>query len=128
MRVLVLLLIAGCSSGGGSSSPDLATSSSADLATASAGTWTSFAQQFFQTYCVSCHSPGQSAAQQDFNMYAAVKANMVNIRCGVAPAGMLPSGCSGTPPAGQFPIGSGPHPSDAERNAIIAWINAGAPM
>jgi len=127
-RLLLALVLAGCSSSG-SSSPDLA--SAADLATAAdlgQTTWTSFAQSFFSKYCVSCHTPGGQAAQQDFSMYSVVVANKTNIRCGVAPAGMLPSGCSGTPPAGQFPIGTGPKPTDAERNAIIAWIDAGAPM
>lgn len=67
-------------------------------------------------------------AQQDFSMYSVVVANEANSRCGTAPAGMLPSGCSGTPAAGQFPVGSGPKPSDAERSAIVAWIDAGAAM
>jgi hypothetical protein len=127
MRLLLLLALAGCSSSGNSSA-DLAAAPANDLSMAASTTWTNFAQSFFSKYCVSCHTPGGQASQQDFSMYSVVVANKTNIRCGVAPAGMLPSGCSGTPPAGQFPIGTGPRPTDAERNTIIAWIDAGAPM
>jgi hypothetical protein len=121
MRIVLLacLAVAGCSSSGAAS--DMAMPSGAV-------TWTSFGRQFFASYCVSCHTPGGAGAQQDFSIYSVVQANAANIRCGVAPAGMLPSGCSGSPPAGQFPIGSGPHPTDGERNKIVAWIDAGAPM
>jgi hypothetical protein len=111
-----------------SSPADLSSpSASADLATI---TWTNFAQAFFQHYCVSCHSPGVPiSGAQDFNQYSVVKSYAATIRCGVAPAGMLPSGCSGSnPSAGMFPIGMGPHPSDAERLAIVAWIDSGAPL
>jgi hypothetical protein len=121
MRLILLAcaLSVGCSSGGAASG-DMALPSGAT-------TWTNFGRQFFASYCVSCHTPGGAGAQQDFAQYSVVKANMTNIRCGTAPAGMLPSGCSGSPPAGQFPIGSGPHPTDGERNAIVAWIDNGAP-
>ena len=76
--------------------------------------------------CVSCHNPGGSASLQDFNQLSVVQANAAVIRCGVAPVGMLPAGCSGNPSAGQFPIGNGPKPTDAERAAIVAWIDSGA--
>jgi hypothetical protein len=124
MRFLFAALLVGCSSG----SPAADLSSPADLSSSSAVTWNNFAQPFFQHYCVSCHSPGGQASQQDFDQYAVVKANAANIRCGTAPAGMLPSGCSGTPSAAQFPIGTGPKPSDAERQMIVGWIDNGAPM
>jgi hypothetical protein len=91
-------------------------------------TWSTFPQPFFQHYCVSCHAPGGRATQQDFSQYSVVVANAAVIRCGVAPAGMLPSGCSGNPPAGQFPIGGGPRPSDGERLSLVGWIEAGAPQ
>jgi hypothetical protein len=124
MRLLaVCLALAGCSSSGSSIASDL--SSSTDLATV---TWTNYAQAFFQHYCVSCHNPTGTASVQDFNQYAVVKSNAALIRCGVAPMGMLPSGCSGNPAAGQFPIDPGPKPSDAERLAIVAWIDSGAPL
>ncbi|MEO6954390.1 MAG: hypothetical protein ABI321_21510 [Polyangia bacterium] len=131
MRIFVLLLaFAGCSSG----APPVDLGSSVDLASAgptpdlAAVTWTTFAQPFSQHYCVSCHSPGGQASQQDFNQYAVVKANAAHIRCGTAPVGMLPSGCSGNPSAGQFPIGTGPMPTDAERQTLVGWIDDGAPM
>jgi len=127
----LLLIVGGCSSGSPAPEPDLG--APADLATGGAAdlagpTWTNFGQAFFQSYCVSCHMPGGAASQQDFDLYAVVQANSAHIRCGTAPAGMLPSGCSGNPAAGQFPIGNGPKPTDTERSAIVAWIDAGAPM
>jgi hypothetical protein len=132
MRILLLafVVLGGCSPSAQPPTVDMAAtvdmaSSPADLA---AVTWTSFAQPFFQSYCVSCHRPGGQASLQDFNQYSVVKANAATIRCGVAPAGMLPSGCSGNPSAGQFPIGNGPKPSDAERLTLLAWIDQGAPM
>lgn len=123
MRVALFAcaLALGCSSGAASSTGDMA------LPTGNL-TWTSFGKRFFATYCNSCHTPGGQGAQQDFSMYSVVQTNAATIRCGVAPAGHLPSGCSGSPPAGQFPIGNGPHPTDGERNSIVAWIDAGAPI
>ena len=70
---------------------------------------------------------------QDFNVYSDVKGLVLEIRCGVSPAGQLQAGCpaSGFPPPGQFPAkdskGTNPMPTDAERLRIIASINAGAP-
>jgi hypothetical protein len=93
-------------------------------------TWANFAQGFFKTYCVECHNATKPAGgAQNFNEYADVKALASTIRCGVAPMGEFQSSCSKTafPPPGQFPIGTGPYPSDADRLRIIAWINAGLP-
>jgi hypothetical protein len=105
---------------------------------ASHDTWNSFGKTFFATYCVECHNatiPDASAdPKQNFNIYSDVTGFDKTIRCGVAPAGQLQSGCptdGAFPPPGQFPIsdakGTNPKPSDAERLRIIAWINAGAP-
>ena len=95
-------------------------------------TWNNFAKAFCATYCVECHNattPDPSMdPDQDFNIYANVKSFTSKIRCGVAPAGQLQSGCPGDgafPPPGQFPAGP-PYPDDAERLRMIAWINAGA--
>jgi hypothetical protein len=92
-------------------------------------TWTGFARDFFQTYCVSCHFPAGEASLQDFNQYAVVQAYSATIRCGVAPdTGRLLPGCTGSPAPTQFPIGTGPKPTDAERLQVVAWIDAGAPL
>src|SRR5512136_1350686 len=126
MRLLFLagLAFAACSPESPAPSMDLSTQADLTAGNVDLGgpSWTTFGQQFFQSYCVSCHKPGGQAAQQDFNQYAVVKANAAIIRCGTAPAGMLPSGCSGTPSAGQFPVGTGPMPTDAERNSLVTWI------
>jgi hypothetical protein len=102
-----------------------------------ADTWTNFASGFVSTYCVECHNttvPDPSTyPNQNFNLYADVDGLVLEIRCGVSPAGMVQSGCptSGFPPPGQFPAkdskGTNPMPSDADRLRMIAWINAGAP-
>lgn len=127
--VAVLLFAAAC---GGTSvappMPDLAIAPAAPDLSGAPPTWTNFAQSFFATYCVSCHNPNGQAAAQDFRSYDMVRANAATIRCGVSPASHPASGCPSTPHAGQFPIGSGPFPSDAERAEIVAWIDANTPM
>src|SRR5262249_22319329 len=100
---------------------------SSGTATSSGGngtdTWGNYAQGFFATYCVECHSPTVNPVN-DFTQYAMAKKFAPIIRCGVAPT--LLSGCSGSPPPKQFPIfdstKSNPKPSDAERDRIVAWI------
>jgi hypothetical protein len=89
-----------------------------------APTYSNFAQFFFSTYCVRCHPSAASA--RDFTMYSVIQQNAHDIACGVSSTPV--SGCSGTPAPGQFPIGSGPFPSDEERNELVAWIMAGLPM
>lgn len=91
-----------------------------------APTWNNFAQDFFATYCVSCHSPeGQASA--DFNQYSVVSipSRLNAIRCGVAP--VLQENCQGEHPPGWFPIGNGPMPTDDERWRTVAWCEAGGP-
>ena len=124
MRILALLALLGSACGSSPAAPE-------DLGAGQdlpAPTWTTFAQPFFQKYCVSCHQPGGQASLQDFNQYSVVQANAATIRCGVAPAGMTQSSCGASLAAGQFPIGNGPHPTDGERLTLIAWIDAGLPM
>jgi hypothetical protein len=112
----------------------------------SGDTWNNFAKGFSKTYCVECHNPTKPNPaidpKQDFNIYADVKGLDSTIRCGVAPAGQVQSGCptgpKAFPPPGQFPIsnemgsnpsvGTNPRPSDADRLRMVAWINAGAPQ
>ena len=126
MRGLFLcgLFLTAC--GGATSSPDLSTAP--DMATASmppAPTYSSFAQPFFSTYCVRCH-PSATASPRDFTMYSVIQQNAHNIACGVSPTPL--AGCSGNPAPGQFPIGTGPFPTDDERNELVAWIMAGLPQ
>jgi hypothetical protein len=146
--VLVTLITAsGCSSsspGGdtdaGGKSPDAAVGQ--DVLTAPDGpapTWTNFAEAFTKTYCVACHNatdPDPTAdPQQNFNLYADVVAHDTEIRCGVSPVGVYQSACptaaqlmaGAFPPPGQFPIGTGPRPTDGDRLRMIEWINNGAP-
>lgn len=96
-----------------------------DAPAAARDTWTSFAQGFFTSYCTRCHSPGGQGSAQDFRDYAMVVASADAIRCGVAP--MREPGCGSSPSPRQFPIGTGPHPTDAERARIVAWIDDGTP-
>lgn len=84
-------------------------------------TWSSFAEAFMQTYCVRCHS----TSPKDFNSLADVRANTATIRCGVSDVAL--DGCGAFPPPRQFPVGSGPFPSDDERARLVAWLDAGAP-
>ncbi|HUB05880.1 MAG TPA: hypothetical protein VMB50_02705 [Myxococcales bacterium] len=93
-------------------------------------TWTNWASpDFFQSYCVSCHTPGgqgdPSGSNLDFTQYANVATNAATIRCGVAVTQDAAWNC--TVAAEQFPIGSGPHPTAPERDRLVAWIDAGMP-
>ncbi len=96
-------------------------------------TWTNWASaDFFAVYCVSCHTPGASGdpsgAHLDFTTYADVATNAAAIRCGTSVAHDPSWSCGASPAAKQFPIGSGPKPTDDERNRLVAWIDAGYPQ
>ncbi len=126
--LVVALFLAGC--GGecdtgpcGTSPADLSTAPAPDLA--AAPTYGNFAKNFFTTYCVKCH-PSPTESPRDFTQLSVIQQNAPAIRCGVSPTAL--SGCSGNPAPGQFPIGNGPFPSDAERDELVAWIEAGLPQ
>lgn len=95
-------------------------------------TWTNWASGFFVSYCVSCHNPGDAGdpagTSFDFELYTDVVTNAATIRCGVAVAQDPAWSCGAFPPPRQFPIGTGPKPSDAERGRLVAWIDAGTPQ
>jgi len=95
-------------------------------ASADADTWTSYAQGFFTTYCTSCHD-AKDPTGLDFTIQADVENEKLAIRCGVAVAQDPSWSCGATPTPKQFPIGTGPKPSDAERTRLVAWITAGSP-
>jgi len=95
-------------------------------AVAIADTWTSYADGFFTKYCVSCHSAKDSTGR-DYTVQANVEKDRASMRCGVAVTQDPSWACSAFPPAKQFPIGSGPKPTDAERDRLVAWITAGEP-
>lgn len=94
---------------------------------ASGDTWESFAKGFFATYCVECHGAG--SAKRDYTTIDDVIRDKASIRCGVSPTAL--AGCGSWPPPGQFPIDnatkSNPKPTAAERDALVAWIDAGLP-
>ncbi len=108
------------STGLGAGAPGSGTTASGST-TATGDTWDNFAADFFATYCVACHSE----SPKNFNKYAQVVDNADTIRCGVASTTL--ADCGAWPPAQQFPVGSGPFPSDEERDRIVAWIDAGMP-
>ena len=97
---------------------------------ATGDTWDSYAQGFFASYCVSCHNDDNSGtATRDYHDFDVVSSERDKIACGVSKsqADWTARGCSGTPAAKQFPAGSGAKPSDAERDRLLAWIDAGTP-
>jgi len=93
-------------------------------------TWANWAQGFFTRYCVECHG-ATNPDGLDFGVQATVIANKSTIRCGVCVQQDPAWGCPASPPAEQFPIsdstGTNPKPSDAERDRVVAWIDAGCP-
>lgn len=101
-------------------------SGEADLGVADAGgdTWANYAQAFAATYCVDCHAGPPSG--RDFRTIADVRRDATLIRCGVSTTVLV--GCdTDSPSPRQFPIGSGPIPSDADRARFVAWLDSGAP-
>lgn len=92
-----------------------------DAGPVAADTWTTFADDFMQRYCVRCHS----TSPKDFNLLDEVRANSATIRCGVTDVAL--SDCGSGPPPRQFPVGSGPFPTDDERARLVRWLDAGAP-
>ncbi len=131
MRILTLFAAAllACSSGTTQSDAGDDAASASDAvsnADGSADTWVSYAQGFFTTYCTSCHDSSDSTGR-DFTMQSVVETNKLTIRCGVCATQDSSWSCAASPTAKQFPIGTGPKPSDAERDRIVAWITAGAP-
>lgn len=105
--------------------PDTGTTSGTDTGTsgdvAPEVTWDTTMEAFFATYCVGCHS----ASPKDFTVLDEVKDWADPIRCGVAPSPQ--EGCGSWPPPKQFPVGDGPKPTDAERQVLVDWIDAGMP-
>lgn len=94
----------------------------------SGDTYANFAKGFFDMYCVSCHGPTTTDQARDFSTMTDITRDHAMIRCGVATKSL--SGCSAYPNISptQFPIGSGPKPTDAERTRLVAWIDAGMPQ
>jgi hypothetical protein len=103
---------------------DAAPAESPDAGGDGGDTWASWAQGFFSTYCTSCH--GASDPSRDFRTIADVVRDQAIIRCGVAAT--VQPGCGSSPAPKKFPIGTGPKPTDAERERVVAWIAAGLPQ
>ncbi len=128
--LLSILAVAACSS----SSSTSGSTGAQDAAPAWApdgpdtDTWASWAAGFFATYCLECHGASDPKGL-DFGTQSTVCANEDVIRCGVCVAQDPAWGCPASPPAKQFPIsdsaGTNPKPSDADRDRVVDWINAG---
>ena len=88
-----------------------------------ADTYANFAMEFMGAYCTECHGAG--SATRDYTTIDDIRRDMVNVRCGVSAEPL--DDCTGFPPPRQFPVGSGPMPSDEERGRLVAWVEAGLP-
>ena len=121
----ILLSVVAAAAVGCSGGDDVGASDAVEGADArEAVTWSSAAAGFFETYCHECHGPGD--VLRDYSQLEAVRREAGVIRCGVAPEAV--SGCEASgPDPGQFPVGSGPRPSEAERWHLVSWIEAGTP-
>jgi hypothetical protein len=100
------------------------------VATDAGDTWDSWAQGFFTTYCVECHSASDTTGR-DYTLKADVVRDKLEIRCGVSAMQDPSWSCNAFPPPKQFPIDNAtktnPKPTDAERARAVAWITAGCP-
>jgi hypothetical protein len=89
-----------------------------------ADTYASFAKGFFDKYCVGCHD--SSDPNRDYSSMTDITRDHAEIACGVATTKL--AGCASFPPPEKFPIGTGPKPTNAERDQLVAWIAAGLPQ
>jgi hypothetical protein len=124
----------GSDSGGGPGAGDAASGDSngqSDSGPASADTWDNFARPFMMKYCVSCHNDDRAGdAARDYHMLAVVMREKVDIACGTAKsqADRVKRACpTNAPRANQFPAGSGPKPTNDERDRLLLWIDANLP-
>lgn len=83
-------------------------------------TYSDFAQPFFGDYCTRCHSSELTGAERngaptglDWDVEQTVRDNLSRIRHQVGVSQAMPL--------------SAPYPSCAEREALVRWIDAGAP-
>jgi hypothetical protein len=95
-----------------------------------ADTWDSWAQGFFASYCVECHTASDPTGR-NYTLQADVVKDKLEIRCGVSGTQDPSWMCGAFPPARQFPIDNAtktnPKPTDAERARAVAWVTAGCP-
>ena len=103
------------------SGPDTAVSQD-DVGT-SQDTWGSFAMSFFATYCIECHAGASNMSPRDYRTIDDVIRDQETVACGVSPDSR--PGCDGVARPSQFPIGSGPRPSDEDRRRLVEWIDNG---
>ncbi len=103
--------------------PDAAADAAIDAAADATAedTWTTFAMEFFASYCTECHD----GDPRDYRTIDDVVRDAATIRCGVSD--VMASGCGTSPAPMQFPIGTGPRPTVEERQRLVAWIDAGLP-
>jgi hypothetical protein len=93
-------------------------------------TWEGYAKNFFVSFCVSCHNDdNKGVATRDYHLLANVTKEKAEIACGLtkSQADWSKRGCTGFPPARQFPVGTAAKPTDAERDRLILWIDSGTP-
>jgi hypothetical protein len=129
LALLGSLVVAACSSS--SPSPQGGGGQDASYVAPEGGvTWADWRQGFFTKYCVECHGASNPDGL-DFGQQSIVVANKATIRCGVSVTQDPSWACSASVSAKQFPIsdtaGTNPKPSDAERDEVVAWIDAGCP-
>jgi hypothetical protein len=102
--------------------------------------WDAWAGEFVRDYCVQCHSPtapcggsgchapGDPRIAPNFALKDDVVAEDETIRCGIS-VNQDPSwNCGGTAPK-TFPIflGQNALPTDAQRDLMVGWFDAGCP-
>lgn len=91
-------------------------------------TWDNFAREFVGAYCITCHQPGGAGfagGSVDFRTYQGVAQHAMQIRCGVCVVQSNSWNCVEKPE--QFPVGTGPKPTDDERTQMVEWIDGGMP-
>jgi uncharacterized membrane protein len=89
-----------------------------------ADTWENFGRQFFQTYCLRCHSETLTTDLERTDAPAGINFNELEVMREFASRIRLRAGQLGDMPPTLLP---GPRPSEDERLRLIQWIDCGTP-
>ena len=87
-------------------------------------TYENFGASFFESYCLRCHSSSLVTPEERSNAPLGINYDTLEGVRAVADRIRVRAGVSGTMPPLFEPV---PRPSQAERDQLVEWIDAGTP-